>query len=129
MPDYIPRRNYPKSFWNTTDGAIVATIIIIILFIPFCVGSADAGTLDGTRASASYYSWAGAPVANYAAHKSLALGTHVRLCRHSRCTTVIIEDRCPGCGPHGFDLAPASFRRLAPLAQGVLRGRVLRTWR
>lgn len=47
-----------------------------------------------------------------AAHRTLPLGTHVKVCRGSRCVTVRINDRGPFVRGRHIDLSPAASRAI-----------------
>lgn len=66
---------------------------------------------------------------NYAAHKTLACGTRVKLRKGGKTVTVTIEDRCPTCGKRGLDLSKHAFSQLAPTSAGVVNARVVRITR
>lgn len=47
-----------------------------------------------------------------AAHRTLPFGTHVRVCRGSRCVTVRINDRGPFIKGRSIDLSEAAAKRI-----------------
>lgn len=124
----MPRAKLPHGpdwmgYWLTVTlwVLVVLTIMLAVLTATTEPAGASQSLHEGSRMSATWYKWSSAPVPNYAAHKSLKLGTTVVLCHHRHCSTVIVVDRCPTCG-RGFDVSPRSFVRLGvPLEQGVVK--------